>query len=74
MSITDILAKENHQATRVAGILDAEMTERSRALDQGLHGGPRTDYSQMISGVAKERERIELERPGMTRLRVRDSN
>jgi hypothetical protein len=56
-SVTDVIVKGNHQATRAAGILDAEMTERCRALDQSLPGGARTDYSQMISDMASERGR-----------------
>lgn len=53
MSVTDVIAQGNYQATRAAGILDAEMTERCRVLGQDLHGGARTDYSQMISDMAK---------------------
>lgn len=34
-NVSDIMARGNHQATRAEGILDAEMTEKCRALDQG---------------------------------------
>jgi hypothetical protein len=57
MSVTDVIAQGNHQATRAAGILDAEMTERCRTLDQGLPGAARTDYTQMITDMARERNK-----------------
>jgi len=56
-SVTDVIAKGNHQATRAAGILNEDMTERCRALDQGLPGGARTDYSQMINSMARRAEK-----------------
>lgn len=56
-NVIDVIAQGNHQATRAAGILDAEMAERCRALDQALPGAARTDYLQMISAMAKDRGR-----------------
>lgn len=53
-SVSDVIAQGNHQATRAAGILNGDMTERCRALDKGLPGGPRTDYSQIISSMARK--------------------
>ena len=58
MSVTDVIVKGNHQATRAAGILDAEGIKRCRALDQALPGGARTDYAQMISDMAKEQGHV----------------
>jgi hypothetical protein len=56
-NVTDVIAQGNHQATRAAGFLDADMTERCRTLDQGLPAAARTDYAQMISDMAKDRGR-----------------
>jgi hypothetical protein len=47
--------------TRATGILDTEMTERCRALNQGLSDTVRTDYTQIISDLAKDERKIELE-------------
>jgi hypothetical protein len=56
-NVTEVIAQGNHQATRAEGILDAEMTERCRALDQGLPVIVRTPYSQIISDLAKDKGR-----------------
>lgn len=58
VSVTDLVAQGNHQATISRGILNEETTERCRALDQGLPGGARTDYSQIISRMARDRAKI----------------
>lgn len=54
-NVSDVMTQGNHQATRAEGILDAEMTEKCRALDQGLPDIVRTPYSQIISDLAKDR-------------------
>jgi hypothetical protein len=43
-NVVDAIAKGNHEAMRAAGILDNEMTEQCRALDEGLTSTVRTDY------------------------------
>lgn len=53
-NVTDVMARGDHQTTRTEGILDAEMTKRCRALDQGLPDIVRTPYSQIISDLAKD--------------------
>lgn len=53
-NVSDVMARGNHQATRAEGILDAEMTEKCRALDQSLPDIVRTPYSQIISDLAKD--------------------
>lgn len=57
VNVIGVIAQGNHQVTRAAGILDAEMTERCRALDQGLPDTVRTDYSKIISDLAKDKRR-----------------
>jgi hypothetical protein len=54
-NVTEVIAEGNHQETRAEGILDAEITERCRALDQGLPVIVRTPYSQIISALAKDK-------------------
>lgn len=58
-NVIDAIAQGNHQATRAAGILDKEMAEQCRALDEGLASTVRSDYSQIISDLAKDRQRVE---------------
>lgn len=53
-NITEVMARGDDQATRTEGILDAEMTEKCRALDQDLPDIVRTPYSQIISHFAKD--------------------
>ncbi|RDI80870.1 hypothetical protein Vi05172_g9047 [Venturia inaequalis] len=53
-NITEVMARGDDQATRTEGILDAEMTEKCRALDQDLPDIVRTPYSQIISHFARE--------------------
>jgi hypothetical protein len=59
-NVTEVIAQDNHQATQAEGVLDAEMLERCRALDQGLPVIVRTPYSQIISDLAKDRKRSSL--------------
>ncbi|RDW66373.1 hypothetical protein BP6252_10008 [Coleophoma cylindrospora] len=65
-NVIDAIAQGNHQSTRMTGILDNEMTERCRELDEGLASTVRTDYSQIISDLAKDRRRIESADNGNT--------
>lgn len=58
-NVIDAMAQGNHQVYRAAGVLDNEMTEQCRELDHGLASTVRTDYSQIISDLAKDRGRIQ---------------
>jgi hypothetical protein len=77
-NVTEVIARGNHQDTRAGGILDAEMTERCRTLEQGLPVIVRTPYSQIISDLAKDggrREPVMKKSPfvGQTRSLVEGS-
>lgn len=54
MNVTKEVARGSHQSSKTTGILDPEMTERCRALSQGLSDTVRTDYSQIIGDLAKD--------------------
>jgi hypothetical protein len=61
-NVIDAIAKGGHEATRTAGILDNEVTEQCRALDESLISTVRTDYLQIINDLAKDRRRIAAEK------------
>ncbi|KIW05924.1 uncharacterized protein PV09_03117 [Verruconis gallopava] len=60
MNVLDVVERGNDQGSRDGGVLDAEMTERCRALDVGLIQTVRTDYEQIITDLAKDTDRIGL--------------
>lgn len=71
--VIDAIAKETHESARATGILDNEMTEQCRALDEGLTSTVRTDYSQIISSLAKDRQEVGLgTRPNPSSWHIRD--
>jgi hypothetical protein len=55
MNVVDGIERGN-ASSRASGVLDAEVTERCRALDHGLLDTVRTDYTQIISDLAKDTE------------------
>lgn len=58
-NVIDAITRGNHQVTGAAGILDNETAQQCRALDEDLTSTVRTDYAQIISNLAKDRQRIE---------------
>lgn len=64
MNVLDVVERASDNDSREVGVLDAEMTERCRALDTGLLDTVRTDYEQIISDLAKETDRVGLSDQG----------
>lgn len=61
MNVLDVVDQGSDQDLREGGVLDAEMTERCRALDNGMLDTVRTDYEQIITDLAKDTDKIDLE-------------
>jgi hypothetical protein len=58
-NVIDAIARGNHEVTRAAGILDIEVTEQCRALDESLTSTVRIDYLQIVNDLAKDRRKSE---------------
>jgi hypothetical protein len=58
-NVINAISHGDHETTRSTGILDNEVTEQARELDEGLTSTVRTDYSQIITDLAKSPRRLE---------------
>ncbi|KAF2001825.1 hypothetical protein P154DRAFT_595348 [Amniculicola lignicola CBS 123094] len=61
MNVLDIVQSGSIDERRYSGVLDAEITDRCRSLERGMMDTVRTDYEQIISGLAKKTNNLELE-------------